>query len=72
MTSKIEEVINLVQSLSLAEQLELLKALSATIQQTHAQENQIDSESEINFSVDSFRTSWEEAVTGQTLPLCQL
>ncbi|KAM3107648.1 hypothetical protein [Phormidesmis sp. 146-33] len=72
MTSQLQQAINLAQSLSFAEQLELLKTLSTIIQQTHSLENQATPEADTNFSTESFRNSWQQAVTGQTLPLSQL
>lgn len=72
MTVQLKQAIQIAQSLSLSEQLELLKALSAIIQQTHFQESQIQPEANTDFAVDSFRESWQQAITGQTLPLSQL
>lgn len=72
MTSQLQEAINLAQSLSFIEQLELLKTLSTIIQQTHSLETQNFSEDDTDFSAESFRKSWQQAVTGQTLPLSQL
>jgi len=72
MTVQLKQAIQLAQSLSLSEQLELLQALSAIIQQSHLQESQIDTETDTDFSADSFRDSWQQAMTGQTLPLSQL
>jgi hypothetical protein len=72
MTSQLQEAINLARSLSFTEQLELLKTLSTIIQQTHSLENQITPEADTDFSAESFCTSWQQAVTGQTLPLSQL
>ncbi|MFM9265113.1 hypothetical protein [Tychonema sp. BBK16] len=72
MTSQLQQTINLAQSLSFAEQLELLKTLSTIIQQTHSLKNQVIPEADTDFSAESFRTSWGQAVTGQTLPLSQL
>jgi hypothetical protein len=72
MTSQLQQAINLARSLSFTEQLELLKTLSTIIQQTHSLENQVMPEADIDFSAESFRTSWQQAVTGQTLPLSQL
>ena len=40
MTSQLKQAIDIAQSLSLAEQLELLKTLSAIIQRTHSLETQ--------------------------------
>lgn len=72
MTAQLKQAIQIAQSLSLSEQLELLKALSTIIQQTHSQENQVEPEADTDFSVNSFQTSWQQAITGQTLPLSQL
>jgi hypothetical protein len=72
MTSQLQEAINLARSLLFTEQLKLLKTLSTIIQQTHSLENQVTPEADTDFSAESFRTSWQQAVTGQTLPLSQL
>lgn len=72
MTSQLQQTINLARSLSFTEQLELLKTLSTIIQQTHSLENQITPEADTDFSGESFRTSWQQAVNGQTLPLSEL
>ncbi|NET58326.1 MAG: hypothetical protein F6K47_19865 [Symploca sp. SIO2E6] len=73
MTSQLYQALNLAQSLSLSEQFELLKVLSTIIQKTHALENQAILEDEnTDFSADSFRKSWQQAMTGQTLPIDQL
>ena len=73
MTSQLQQVIHLAKSLSLSEQLELLKALSTIIQQTHSLETQSTlAEDNADFSAESFCTSWQQAMTGQTLPLYQL
>ena len=72
MTSQLQQAINLAQSLSFTEQLELLKTLSAIVQQTHSLEKQITPEADTDFCAESFRTSWQQAVTGQTLPLSEL
>lgn len=73
MTSELKQAIQIAQSLSLSEQLELLKALSTIIQQAHSKETQsLSTEDDTAFSTDSFRTSWQQAITGQTLPLSQL
>jgi hypothetical protein len=72
MTSQLQQAINLAQSLSLAEQLELLKTLSAMIEQTHARQTQnTTAEADTDFCAESFRQSWQQAMTGQTLPLSQ-
>ncbi|NEQ68548.1 MAG: hypothetical protein F6K21_24210 [Symploca sp. SIO2D2] len=73
MTSQLHQAINLAQSLSLSEQLELLKILSTIIQKNHALETQsLLEEDNTDFSADSFRKSWQQAVTGQTLPISQI
>lgn len=73
MTSQLQQAINLAQSLSLAEQLELLKTLSAMIEQTQILQTQnATAEANTDFSAESFRESWQQAMTGQTLPLSQL
>lgn len=73
MTSQLQQAIDLAQSLSLAEKLELLKTLSAMIGQTHALQSQnATAEADTDFSAESFRESWQQAMTGQTLPLSQL
>ncbi|MCC3413359.1 MAG: hypothetical protein JGK24_07635 [Microcoleus sp. PH2017_29_MFU_D_A] len=73
MTSQLQQAIDLAQSLSLTEQLELLKTLSDIIQRTHSLETQAaTTEEDTDFSRLSFRQSWEQAITGQTLPLSQL
>lgn len=73
MSSQLQQAIDLAQSLSFEEQLELLKTLSIVIQQTHARENQsLTSEDNTDFSAESFRKSWQQAMSGQTLPLSQL
>jgi hypothetical protein len=70
MTSQLQQAIDIAESLSMAEKLELLKKLSIIIQEAHALENQAstDDDDEIEFSPESFRRSWEQAVTGKTLP----
>ncbi len=73
MTSQLQQAINLAQSLSFTEQLELLKTLTTIIQQTHSLETQPPPQEEsTGFSAESFRKSWQQAVTGETLPLSQL
>ena len=73
MTAQLQQAIHLAQSLSFEEQLELLKMLSVIVQQTHARGTQpLAMESDTEFSADSFRNSWQQAMTGQTLPLSQL
>ena len=73
MTSQLQQAIDIAQSLSLAEQLELLKTLSAIIQRTHSLETQAaTTEEDTDFSAASFRQSWQQAITEKTLPLSQL
>ena len=73
MTSQLQQAIDIAQSLSLAEQIELLKKLSAIIQLTHSIEMQAaTTEQDTDFCAASFRQSWQQAITGQTLPLSQL
>jgi hypothetical protein len=75
MASQLQEAINIAQNLSLAEQLELLKILSISIQKTHSLEVEIQNDilkDDPDFSSESFRKSWQQAVTGQTLPISQL
>jgi len=73
MTSQLQQAIHLAQSLSFMEQLELLRTLSTIIHQTHSLETQaVPTEENTDFSALSFRTSWQQAVAGQTLPLSQL
>jgi len=71
MSVELQQVIQLAQSLSFAEQLELLETLSVMIQQSHALEAQT-LEDDTEFSAESFRKSWQQALTGETLPLSQL
>lgn len=73
MTTQLQQAIDLAQSMSLTEQLELLKTLSTIIQRTHSLETQATTtEEDTDFSRLSFRQSWQQAITGQTLPLSQL
>jgi len=72
MTTQLDQAIQIAQSLSLSEQLELLKALSGIIQQTHFQDKQVSVEDDAEFSAESFQTSWQQTMNGQTLPLSQL
>ncbi|MGB3267962.1 MAG: hypothetical protein WBA89_28920 [Microcoleus sp.] len=73
MTSQLQQAIDLAQSLSLTEQLELLKTLSAIIQRTHSLETEAaTTEQDTDFSAANFGQSWQQAMTGQTLPLSQL
>ena len=73
MTAQLQQAIDIAQSLSLAEQLELLKTLSTIIEHTHSLESQATiTEEDTDFLRLSFRQSWQQAITGQTLPLSQL
>lgn len=73
MASPLQETINLARSLPLAEQRELLNILSTIIQQTDSLENQAQSgENDTDFSAESFHKSWQQAITGKTLPISQL
>jgi hypothetical protein len=67
MTAQLQQAIQIAQSLSLSEQLELLQALSDIIQQTHLQETESQPvEDDIDFSAESFRKSWQQAIVGET------
>lgn len=68
MTSELQQAIDIAESLSMAEKLELLKKLSVLIQEAHALESQTSTDDEVGFSPESFRRSWEQAITGKTLP----
>jgi hypothetical protein len=72
MTAQLQQAIDIAESLSMTEKLELLKKLSIIIQKAHDLENQTNTaendDDEIGFSPESFRRSWEQAVTGKTLP----
>ncbi|NJL89599.1 MAG: hypothetical protein HC916_07230 [Coleofasciculaceae cyanobacterium SM2_1_6] len=73
MTSQLQETINLARSLPLAEQRELLNILSVMIQQTDSLGNQTPAEeNNTDFSAESFSQSWQQAITGKTLPISQL
>lgn len=73
MASQLQQAIDLAQSMSLTEQLEILKTLSTIIQRTHYRETQAAiTEENTDFSRLSFRQSWQQAMTGKTLPLSQL
>ncbi|MBD2328498.1 hypothetical protein [Alkalinema sp. FACHB-956] len=73
MTHQLQQAITLAQSLSIEDQLELLKTLSAMIQQNYALENgDNDNDDEVKFSAESFSRSWHQMMTGQTFPLEQL
>lgn len=71
MTLQLQQAIDLAQVLPMTEKLELLTKLSALIQEAHnlgSQATEEDDDDDIGFSPESFRRSWEQAVTGQTLP----
>ena len=73
MTSQLKQTIDIAQSLSLAEQIELLKTLSAIIECTHSLETQAaTAEEDTDFSAASFGQYWKQAMTEETLPLSQL
>jgi hypothetical protein len=70
MTLQLQQAITLAQTLSIQDQLELLKTLSTMIQHSHALTTpEVEEE---GFSIESFSLSWHQAMTGQTLPLAQL
>jgi hypothetical protein len=60
MTSQLKQAIDIDQSLSLAEQLELLKTLSAIIQRTHSLETKATTTDEIRQIIKGFSTTSEE------------
>ena len=73
MKSQLQKVIHLTKSLSLSDQIELLAELSAMMREAHSEKAQrAVLEDDVEFSPERFRTSWQQAVTGQTLPLSQL
>jgi hypothetical protein len=77
MTQLLQQAITLVESLSAEDRLELMKTLSALIKQNDTlvaqnQEDDDDDDDDIGFSAESFRRSWHQAMTGQTLPLEKL
>lgn len=73
MSAQLQEVINLTESLSFPEQLKLLTALSQIIQKAHAEENSARVKNgSTDFSSERFRSSWKQAVSGQTLPVSEL
>jgi hypothetical protein len=74
MTSGLKQAIEIAQSLTLYEQLELLKVLSSIIQKNHLQEpiNPAKLEKETGFSAEHFSVSWQQAQAGKTLPLSQI
>ena len=63
MTSQLQQAIDLAQSLSLAEQLELLKTITAMIEQTQTLQTQnATAEADTDFCAESFRESWQQAI----------
>jgi hypothetical protein len=75
MTSELKQAIEIARSLTLYEQLELLKALSSIIQEDHLQEPTIPvnlEDEDAEFCAGRFSVSWQQAQTGQTLPLSQI
>ena len=72
MTAQLDQAIQMARSLSLSEQLELMKALSEIIQRSHSLETPSEDDEDSGFSPESFRRSWQQAMTGQTQPLSQL
>ena len=72
MTLKLKQAMEIVESLSIIDKRELLKTLSASIQETEALECESDEDPNFGFSPERFRRSWEQAMTGQTLPLSAL
>ncbi len=72
MTLELKQAIDIVESLSMTEKLELLKTLSASIQKTHSLEYESLEDPKFGFSPERFGRSWEQAMTGQTLPLSAL
>jgi hypothetical protein len=72
MTSELKQAIDLAESLSIAEKRELIKTLSVSIQEAESLEYESDEDPNLGFSPERFRRSWEQAMTGQTLPLSAL
>ncbi len=72
MTLELKQAIDIIESLSMTEKLELLKTLSASIQKTHSLEYESLEDPSFGFSPERFGRSWEQAMTGQTLPLSAL
>jgi hypothetical protein len=72
MTLELKQAIEIVESLSITDKRELLKTLSASIQETETLEYGSDEDPNFGFSPERFRRSWEQAMTGQTLPLSAL
>ena len=72
MTLELKQAIDIAESLSITEKRELLKTLSASIQEAEALECESDENPNFGFSPERFRRSWEQAMTGQTLPLSTL
>ena len=72
MTLELKQAIDIAESLSITEKRELLKTLSASIQEAESLEYESDEDPNFGFSPERFRRSWEQAMTGQTLPLSTL
>ncbi len=72
MTLELKQAIEIVESLSITDKRELLKTLSASLQETEDFEGESDEDPNFGFSPERFRRSWEQAMTGQTLPLSAL
>ena len=72
MTLELKQAIDIAESLSITEKRELLKTLSASIQEAESLEYESDGDPNFGFSPERFRRSWEQAMTGQTLPLSTL
>lgn len=72
MTSQLQQVIHLTRALSFSEQIELLGELSDIIRKTHSEEVQSVGKDTPEFSSERFQSSWQQAVSEQTLPLSQL
>ncbi len=72
MTLELKQAIEIVASLSITDKRELLKTLSASIQETETLECESHKDPNFGFSPERFRRSWEQAMTGQTLPLSAL
>ena len=72
MTLELKQAIDIAESLSITEKRELLKTLSASIQEAESLEYESDEDPNFGFSPERFRRSWEQAMTGQTLPLSAL
>ena len=76
MSTQLKQAIQIAQSLTLFEQLELLKTLSSMIQQTYPQASEpsqpTPEDEDTTFSAETFQRSWQQAMAGDTLPLSQL